>query len=444
MVVTAVLVAQYAGTFDVADMTRFSLRASQPPPSAVAHVNGKAVPGEVVLAADAATTLMARVNLRLHRWDYALGVTGSMSATDLEEQVVPVFVAGANAAQAWHDRSVRVAFTESGSYGVLSAAVPYQQTAATSTTMPTQPGMTGQPTMTGQPGAMQGQTGAPGTTALLGQGGTLTVGSFDAGGSLGWRASTRTAFAVSGGYSLSGGLDAASRSVLPQGYGPHASLTESTILSRSETMSLSLSGSDSVAVGLCTLFAPNANGECREEVPSAGLTASLRHRISATGAVSAGVGVSATVAATPGLNELVIVPTGSVSVSNTVGRRAYALTTSFAPTVDIRTGLPSNRVVVTASLTDRFAPRSTLGTAFSLTQSLPFPAADPFPLTSFSGTVEAKFAVDRRATVGFGLQGYLQHQSQAGPTVGAPGGPEWGASEIAYVSVTANTPTLHF
>jgi hypothetical protein len=436
MVVTAVLVAQYAGTFDVADTTRFSLRSSQPFPGAVAHVNGKAVPGEVVLAADASTSVAARLLLRQRRWDYSLGLTGSMSATDLEEQVLPLFVAGANAMQAWHDRMVRVALTESGSYGVVSEAVPYQQTAAASTMMPTQPTMMG---------GMQGQTTAPGTTALFGQGGSITVGSGDLGGSVSWRPSPRTALVVQGGYSLSGGLDASSRLVLPEGYGPHAGIMASTILSRYETLALTLSGADHVSVGLCTLFEPNApDGQCREDVPNAQLSASLRHRISTTGAVNVSAGVAATVAPTPGLNELVIVPTGSVSLTNTVGRKTYALTTTFAPTVDIRTGLPSNRVVLTATLSDLVAPRATLNSAFSVTQSLPFPAEDPFPLTAFTGTVEAKIAVDRRAIVGVGLQGYLQHQSQAGGTVGAPGGPEWGASEIAFVSVTANTPTLHF
>jgi hypothetical protein len=443
MVVTAVLCAQYAGTFDVADTTRFSLRASQPPPGAVAHVDGKAVPGEIVLAADASTSLAARLRLRTRQWDYSLGVTGSASATDMEVQVQPLFVAGANAAEGWHDRTVRLALTESGTYGLISGAVPYQQTAAGSTMMPTQPGMTGQPTMPGQ-GTMQGQPATQGTTALFAQQTNLTVGSFDAGGSLSWRASRRTTMALSGGYSLSGGLDPQSRLVLPEGFRPHGGLSASTILSRHDAMSLSLSASDTVTRGLCTLFAPNVSGECREEIPSAGVSASVRHSISTTGAVSVSGGASATVAATPGLNELVIVPTGSVAVSNTLGRRTYALTATFSPTVDIRTGLPSNRAMLTASISDRTAPRTVVNTAFSVTQSLPFPTEDPFPLTSFSGTVEAKFAVDRRAILGVGLTGYLQHQSQAGTTVGAPGGPEWGATEIAFVSVTANTPTLHF
>jgi hypothetical protein len=444
MVVTAVLVAQYAGTFDVADTTRFSLRASQPPPFAVAHVDGKAVNGEIVLAADASTALLSRLRLRLRQWDYSLGVTGSVSANDLEEQVVPLFLGGANATEAWHDRMVRVGFTESGSLGLVSAAVPYQQTAAASTMMP-QPGMTGQPTMTGQPGAMQGQTSTPGTTALFGQPGNLTVGSYDLGGSVLWRASTRTSLAVQGGFSGNGGLDPASRMTLPEGYGPHASLSALTVFSRLDSTSLSLSYSDNITVGYCTLFASNtSDGECREEVPDGQLTASYRRKISATGAVSVSAGVAATVAATSTLNELVIVPTASVALAETVGHTAYALTTSLAPTVDFRTGLPSNRVMVTASLIDRVAPRTALNAAASVIQSLPFPTQDPFPLTLLTATVEAKFTVDRRTIVGFGLASFVQHQSQAGPTVGAPGGPEWGASEIAYVSVTAYTPTLHF
>jgi hypothetical protein len=443
MVVTAVLCAQYAGTLDVTDTTKFSLRASQPPPGAVAHVNGKAVQGEIVLAADASTALAARAHLRGRQWDYSLGVTGGVSATDMEVQVQPLFVGGANAAESWHDRTVRLALTESGSLGLISAAVPYQQTAAGSTMMPTQQGMTGQPTMSGQ-GTMQGQPATQGPTALFAQQTNLTVGSFDAGGNLSGRTSRTTTMTLAGGYSLNGGLDPQSRQVLPEGFGPHGALSASTVLSRNDAMTFSVSAADTVTRGLCTLFAPNVSGECREEIPNAGVSATFRHSISTTGAVSVSGGATATVAATPGLNELVIVPTGSVAVSNIVGRRTYALSAAFAPTVDLRTGLPSNRAILTASLADRTAPRTVVNTTFSLTQSIPFPTEDPFPLTAFIGAVEARFVVDRRAVLGVGLQGYLQHQSQAGPTVGAPGGPEWGASEIAFVSVTANTPTLHF
>jgi hypothetical protein len=442
MVVTAVLVAQYAGTFDVADTTRFSLRASQPPPYADAHVNGKTVPGEIVLAADASTSASARMRVRLRRWEYSLGVTGSVSATDLEQQVLPLFTAGANASQGWHDRMVRLTLTESGSYGVVSAAVPYQQTPAASTTMPTQPGMPGQPMMPTQPGTMQPAT--PGATTLL-QGGNITTGSFDGGGNLSWRAWRRTAFGIQGGYSVSGGLDDQSRLVLPEMYGPHAGISMSTPLSRHDGLSLSLSGSDSITKGLCTLVAPtSADGQCREEVPSAQLNAAFRHGISTTGTVSVTGGVAATVAPTPGLNELVIIPVGAVALANTIGRSSYAFAATFAPTVDIRTGLPSNRVVLTANLTDRVVPRALFNFGAVVTQSLPFPAEDPYPLTAFSGSLEVRFLADRRSVVGFGLQGALQHQSLAGPNSAAPGGPEWSATEIAFVSVTANTPTLHF
>jgi hypothetical protein len=447
MVVTAVLVAQYAGTFDVADTTRFSLRASQPPPYADAHVNGKTVPGEILIAADASTSASARMSLRMRRWVCSFGVTGSLSATDLEEglQLPPLVTVGANASQGWRERMVSLTLSESGSYGLVSAAIPYQQTPAASTMMPTQPGMPVQPTMPGQPGPTQGQPPTQGATTLLSQQGTLTTGAFDGSGSLSWRGWRRTAFGVQGGYSISGGMDATSRQVLPRQDTPHGGINVSTPLSRHDTLSLSLSGSDTITTGLCTLVAPTAPGvECREEVPGAALNAAFRHGISRTGTVSVTGGVAATVAATPGLNELVIIPVGAVSLGDTIGRSSYAFAATFAPSVDIRTGLPSNRLVLSANLVDRVVPRANLNFGAVMTQSVPFPAEDPFPITAFSGSLEVRFLADRRAVLGVGLQGSLQHQSLAGPNSAAPGGPEWNATEIAFVSVTANTRTLHF
>jgi hypothetical protein len=441
MIVTAVLAAQIAGTFDVADTTRFSVRASQPPPLADAHVNGKVVPGEVLLAADASTGASARLRLRERRWEYSLGVTGSVSASDLEQQVLPLAYATANASQGWRGRLVSVSFSESGSYGLVSAAVPYQQAAAANPMM-TSPGMTGQPMMQGQPG-MQGQTAAPGATTLLGQQqATVSLGSFDGAGNLGWRLSHTTAVNVQAGYSVSGGLDTTSRSILPEAFGPRAALTVSTTLSRTESLTMSLRGRDTISVGFCTLFQSNASGGlCREEVPDAEADASLRHKFSHTGTVSVSGGVAATVAATPGLNELVLVPIGSATVTDTFGREGisgYVATVAFTPTVDIRTGLPSNRVTLTGVVSDRFAPRALLSLSAGLTQSLPFPADDPYPLTTCSTTAEVRYLADRKTTVGVGLGAFVQHQSVPG------GGPEWAASEIAYISVTANGPTLHF
>jgi hypothetical protein len=448
MVVTAVLAAQVAGTLDVTDTTKISLRAAQPWPAATAHVDGKPVPGEIILAADATTSAGARLRLRQRQLDYSLAVNGSLSATDLEEQVLPLATVSANAAEAWHDRLFRLALTESGSYGLTSAAVPYQQTAPATSMTPSQPGMTGQPMMPGQPGAMQGQPVAPGAIALLGKQTTVSVGSLDGGGSVWWRAAKMTALTAQGGYTLAGGLDTQSRFVLPQQYGPRASVTVATALSQTDNASMSLRGQDTTSIGLCTLFVPNApGGQCREEVPEAELDATVRHRTSRTGALAVAGGVAATVAPTPGLNELVIVPIGTVSYSDGFGPHGistYVLTATVTPTVDIRTGLPSNRVSVTGTLSDRVAPRAALNVTAGLVQSVPFPREDPYPLTLYNSAVEVRFLVDRRAIVGVGLNTYVQHQSLTGPNQAGPGGSEWSASEIGYISVTANATTLHF
>jgi hypothetical protein len=440
MVVTAVLVAQVAGTFDAVDTTKFSIRSAQTPsaaqlfPATTAHVNGKDVPGEIVLAADASTTGSARLRLRQRQSEYVLGVTGTLSAADLEEQVQPVATIGANASESWYDRMVRVSLTESGSYGVVSAAVPYQAATPASTMPPTM-------TQQGPMGATMQQGPATPGTAYLVQGGTITTGSIDGGGNVWWRASRQTSWTLQGGYTKAGGLDTASRAVLPEQSGWHGGLTMTTALTRTDGVAVSLRASDTVSVGPCYLLYNNVFGpECTLDVPEAVLDASLRHKISHTGTLTVTGGVAGTVAPIQGLNDLVIVPTAAVSVTETLGREGlsnYVLTAGFNPTVDIRTGLPSNRLSLTASVTDRVASRAALNLFAGLIQSVPFPDADPFPLTLVNLNGEARFLVDRRASVNVGLQTIVQRQS-------LPNGSDWSATEIAYISVTANAPTLHF
>jgi hypothetical protein len=446
MIVTAVLAAQVAGTFDYGDTTQFSARAAQPAPETYVPFHGK-----VILAADATTSATAGVRLRQREWDYSLSLVGSLSTTDLEEQVKPLATGGARLTEGWHDRLLRVSLSESIWGGLVSAAVPYQPTAAanTNTMMMAQPGMTGQPTMMGQgqQGGTQGQPATPGAFALLGQQTTVETGSFDVNGNVSWRSSRTTGLSVQGGYTQAGGLDVQSRFILPETFVPHASVAAVTMLSRTDGLSLTLSGQDTITVGFCTLFASNAaNGQCREEVPNGELDAAVRHKFSRTGTFTVGVGVGATVAATQGLNELVIVPTATASIGESLEERratAYTLSATLSPTVDLRTGLPSTRISLSGVVSDRLTRTATLNVSGGLIQSLPFPTEDPYPITAFSSSVEVRYRLERRASVGFGVQAYLQHQSLTGPDQGAIG-PEWSASEIAYVSVTAGGPPLHF
>jgi hypothetical protein len=357
----------------------------------------------------------------------------------LEQQFTPLVLQSASSGQAWHDRSVRINVTETGSYGHVSAAVPYQLTPAGTSTM--QPGMPTQ-MMPGQPAMMPGQSGTS-TATLLSRQGSIDFGSADGNAAIAWLASRATSLSLFGGFGLAGGLSSDARLVIAQQYGPRAGAYVSTSLSRSDAIVTTISGHDTLTSGPCTIVEPTSpNALCREEVPVVQVAEGLRHRISRTAMLGVDGGVAATVAPTPGLNELVIVPTVRASLSDSWGLRgtsSYSVTAAMTPTVDIRTGLPSNRAQVNASYSELLMPRVTLNLTGGLAQSLPFPAADPFPLTSLTGGVEARIRLDRQVDLGLGVLAYAQHQFL--PSTGPDA---WSATEVGFVSVTARAPTLHF
>ena len=86
------------------------------------------------------------------------------------------------------------------------------------------------------------------------------------------------------------------------------------------------------------------------------------------------LGVAGYLIQIPTLEEVVIQPEGLATLSNRfgpAGAGSWTLSSALAPTVDIRTGLVSNRVQANASLSELMPPRLTLVWAVGGTQSVP-------------------------------------------------------------------------
>jgi hypothetical protein len=102
--------------------------------------------------------------------------------------------------------------------------------------------------------------------------------------------------------------------------------------------------------------------------------------------------------------------------------------------VDVRSGLASNRVEGTASLSEKATPTVLFSVTAGAMQSLPILVSDPYPITMLTGSVETRVGLDRQVDVGIGCQAFWQDQTGYGTIVSA----------IGFVTVTARAPTLHF
>jgi hypothetical protein len=443
MIVTTALAAQYAGTFDVSDTTRIAARNTQPAP--IVTTSGGTV-GEDVLAADLSTTATARLALTDRFWEYALAYSPTVTAPDVEIGLSPLVLNTGTALVGWHGQFVRVLVSEAVSYGLLNSAFLYAAPTAQGTQMPAagEAGTGGTGTTGGTaPPAGQTTTGATGTVQTGRQGAaTFTYGSSNTAASLAVVTGRHTILTLTASYLASGGLNAAAKAnEFPEQYGPLATIAFGDAVSRTDTLTTIVSGGESTTSGLC----PPPPGQpvppilpfCVVETPYFSAQEGLRHRISGAATIGLNLGASAAVARTPYVHQAVVDPIIVASYTealSTRGTSAFSVSAGFVPTVDIRTGLPSNRAQATLSVSEPLASRTTLMVTAAALQSVPIPVADAYPITSLTGTAEIRIAADRQVDLGIGIQSLWQNQPPYGNLL----------SNIGYVSVIARLPTARF
>jgi hypothetical protein len=436
MIPTAVLAAQYAGTFELVDTTYISARTSDPP--LIVAVGDRLK--KVVLAADVTTTAAGRLRLRGHRWVYTLSYAPTLTGTDVELGFEPeIFQTGATSIE-WRDRFVRFVLSESGSYGTTFAfqqlTAPTQMAlagmAAGQAPPATQPSTTGQQAAAGQmpgPGGMPPvQMPAPmmttGQTPSL-QSSTLQYGASTTLGTVFVRTGDRTTVSLTGGYRVGGGLDTPSKAVIPEQYGPTGSASLIYTPTRRDTLTATASGSQFVTSGPCP---PPLTGQCTENVPLAQLQGTLRHQVSAPVVVTLGAGAALTEISTPTLLETAIVPVGTAALSYHLPHRndVLLLSAGLAPFVDLVSGTASYRIQGVATLSHALSRTAVLTATAGAIKSVPFPvvysvapeagavAADPYPLTAFDGGLEARFRLTATRILAVGTHEFYQYQTGYG------------------------------
>jgi hypothetical protein len=452
MLVTAVLAAQYAGTLDLLDTTRLDARASDPP----TEVTVSNRPENILLAADLSNAATARLRVADKRWSYTLSYSPSITLPDLEldfdsvpaSTIDPTVLQAGTAAIAWQDRFVSVTLSESGSYGILNTALPYQlPVAAIQTAPPAQAPTAGQSPTPGQtptPTQTPAQTTAPAQAANTGQGNLLqqqaliSYGSSNTSLGVGARLGRRTTVSASGGYSLGGGLDPTARRVLPEQFGPSAGASIGYSPSRIDTFSVFAGAQSTVTKGLCALGqAPPGTEFCRTVVPAGQILATLHRQLSPVTSFSLNAGGSVGVVENlDGSTEVAILPAGGATYTERFAGRgltSLVLSAQVVPVIDILTGLPTTRFQAFATLSGPVKPKVQVSLTAAFLRSLPIPTND-FPITSLSGGIDVRVRMSPRLDVVFGEQMFWQDQVGYGPL----------ATFIGYVGVTARAPTLHF
>jgi hypothetical protein len=478
MIATVVLAAQYTGTLDVSDSTRADIRLSQPPLT----VTGTAQPApdggtdtpqkKVIIGADLTTGPVGRLALRGRRWDFSLSYSPSLTLPDIElgydsseREGQPAFLVMNNAAAtaSWHERFVRVAVSESATYGEVNATLltpgpgPMQTTGTTAGTTTGPAGGSTAPPAGGTTTPVPGTPAAASTGPIAAKMRNIQFASSSTNAAISAQAGRHGTFSVFGGYQVSGGVDPEARSVIGEQYGPSVGASFGDVLSRRDTIGISATAQDTfTSLTQLPLLTPAqlASAQQSDLIPPCGpqsgppatpchtispggaLQATVVHLLSRTASLSLAAGVAAYYDETV-QPEIVIQPVGTATLADSFGPRgasSFSLSATLAPTVDVRTGRPSDRLQGTGTLSVPLSNILALNLNGGLLQSVPFPTNDPNPITAITASGEVRMRVDRRVDVAAGVQTLWQVQSGFGLV----------ASEIAYVTATARAPTLRF
>ena len=195
---------------------------------------------------------------------------------------------------------------------------------------------------------------------------------------------------------------------------------------------------------------------CNEVTPVFLLEETGRHALSATENISVSLGVSASIYPLLTNNAWGILPVGSVvyanrfsppprDVRNQVEASNLRISAELAPTINIFTGSPSNRLQLTATLVEHMTANLSFNFVAGALQTVPLPHADPSPLTLLSGGVEARVRLTRFISASAGLQAFWQAQQNVGALPSAnTSAAQISGSEVGYMAVTVRPPTLRF
>jgi hypothetical protein len=443
MLAPIVLLADYSGTLQVADLTEVRARTTdQSGASAPAGTTTTtAVPAAKTQGSYFSLDVFTQPQLHLHVksrvWDYDLEYRPSMTLPDLETgtfcSVKPVTTSLqptcsqpsvlhiGSAGVSWHDRRVRLSVTENASYGQFNSA--YLQTPSVPTT-PTTPGA--------PPTAPPGQLApAPQTITYLG---TTTALAVDA------RLDRRTMLDLRTEYTARGGFNAASRAVLPEVYGPRTDAKvvyalgphdEAVTAAYVTALSFSPQPCYDASSGL-----PTGN-TCTPRDQIAQATEIIRHALARATTVTAGGGLAvARVSADRGAPyDVNVFPVAQAGITQGFGWRGLSTLSAevgIAPLVDVLTGHTSERLYGDAALAEAFSRSLSVSLSVAAAQTVP-PSA-PLAATYVRGGLDLVCKVTRSLELSLGERGAWQKEVPFGTFF----------STYGYFDVTVRAPELRF
>jgi hypothetical protein len=435
------ILAAYAGTLEVGDTTEVRVRTTR--------TEGVPVgPGSPPVDLDFVTQPRAYAHMADRRWDFGLGVSTMLTVPDMQEGLTPSSTPGVttgpqlynflNAAVGWHERTVRLGATEDLSYGLFNSGylAPLSATGQSTGQTSPQPSTpaSGQPA--GAPPVQAVQTApAPQTFTVISSRTALT--GVD-------QVSRRTVISTILSFTVAGGTDSASQTILPLQKSPRADVSVAHTLSPQDQLVTAAYGQASL-ISSAPCF--NASGAsvtsatgCELDDRLAQITEILHHRLARSTVLSVGAGASYVSyrqrADQPYSSSFY--PSAAADVRQSFGPRGEGvavLGVRLEPLVDIRTGLVSNRVYGESSVSNPVVGKA-LAVRLSGYGAQTVPASDPAAATILGGAAEIEWRADRRGHVhlDLGERVVWQDQSSFGTFF----------STVAYLAVTAATPALRF
>jgi hypothetical protein len=349
----------------------------------------------------------------------------------------PPFLAmhNANSAFAWHDRFTRVTIREAASYGELLDTLPATSLGGATPAGATQAGSAMGTAQTSPPSMAMASNSL--TQQLLVPK-ALEYGSSATTASIATQVGRRATLSVSGGFQIGGGLNSESWTQIGSEHGLNAAASFSYTFSRLDSLGVTASAEEIYTAVCAQLGNTGPPVTCQKYAPDGQLVATFSHRLSRRAGLSLTAGAAAYYnVTTTDEEEIVIQPVGTATLNGTFGphgSRSFSLSAALAPYIDPTTGSPRNRIQSTGTLSAPLPNRLALNVTAGVLESLPWPVADPNPLTSITCMAEVRRRLNPRLDVAIGAQ--VLWQSQIGyPSVG---------SEIGYISVSATAPTLRF
>jgi hypothetical protein len=335
----------------------------------------------------------------------------------------------------WRSRRVRLAVREEASGGLYNSGNLLQPLPPA----PTTAGTTQPPT-------------TPTPVQLVPTPSTITTGSTRSSASADFVLSRLSATGMTVAYVVSGGLDEASRALLPlQRTVRGDAFYEQTVTRRDHLSTLGYVQDTQFSRGPCLALlgasatattATSGLAQCAPHDDLAALTESWRHALTPATSLTLAAGLTAARSSDAAVRltsfwcnggSECLFPSADVSLASQFGRRGsttVVVDASLIPFVDVRTGVVSERGQLVASFAERIT--RTVGVRADCTGSQTLPPSDPLAASIVMAGVAADFRATRRVTLTLSQRGLWEEQTAFGEFV------TW----ITMLNVTVTTPVL--